>query len=245
MRSRVFSDLVKRHGGFSTQEKREFWLSTIILAIAFSWGMWGTVTFEFWVGIGNFILSFIFAATTLFVHHKAQKLYGLFKGLKVTHHLVWFWGGISLFISILSNGLVTFLALTGTKVKVLPKHRLGEDKQLLMNKEWSMISIIGPAANVIFAGILFGINVPVQFTTLHNFAMFNLIFALLNLIPLPPFDGSRIIYASRLVYTFVVASIAGYLFLASKLAVYNWLWAILFGLVILSIFYLFYEQPWK
>lgn len=69
-------------------------------------------------------------------------------------------------------------------------------------KDTTLVSLAGPAANVIvafFTAILYGVLGKMQLlsggveATLAFTYMYNIIFAIFNLIPLPPLDGSKIL----------------------------------------------------
>ena len=77
----------------------------------------------------------------------------------------------------------------------------------LKGKEWGMalVALAGPLTNLILAFIAFligyhtglfaSINNSLPHFICHYFMMINLGFAVFNIIPIPPLDGSRILYA--------------------------------------------------
>jgi len=69
----------------------------------------------------------------------------------------------------------------------------------------------------------------------------DLIYALCNLLPIPPLDGSRILFWSRLFYVFLFGSIAGYLVLV-KLGIFSYIWALLIGGLAWLYFLVYHEM---
>jgi Zn-dependent protease len=67
---------------------------------------------------------------------------------------------------------------------------------------WAAVALAGPLANFAIAGLCalplrFGSDVSggVYFTILESIVFYNLVLGLFNLIPIPPLDGSRVVYA--------------------------------------------------
>jgi len=73
---------------------------------------------------------------------------------------------------------------------------------ILSKRQIFKVSVAGPASNILLALILAGVfhllHLKTQ-TTLGNFVLlgifFNLILAVFNLLPIPPLDGSKMVYA--------------------------------------------------
>ena len=70
----------------------------------------------------------------------------------------------------------------------------------------------------------------------------NLSFAAWNLLPIPPLDGSKVFYYSRLTYVFIFGSIASYVFMVYFLNIYSYIYALLIGCVIWLLYYIFLER---
>ncbi len=74
----------------------------------------------------------------------------------------------------------------------------------LRHEEWgvALVALVGPLTNLIFAFITFGLLVlisPVEGTVLYSIltiaTLVNLGFFVFNMLPIPPLDGSRVMYA--------------------------------------------------
>jgi Zn-dependent protease len=244
MSFRDFADKVRKYAGFSVTEKREFWIAALVLGLAYSWNTWGTVAFDFWVGLGNLLAAFIIALIALYAHHFGQRLYGLHKGYLVEHKVWWYGAGVAALITLLSGGSFVFLAVTGTYITIHTIHRLGKYNYGPNVKEYAMIALMGPLANIIVAGFVKSVQLAIGIPSLlvDQFFVFNLAFAAWNLLPLPPLDGSRIVFSSRLLYALVAGAAIGYVLLIHYLNVYSWVWALAIGLVTWLVFYLTLEK---
>ena len=76
----------------------------------------------------------------------------------------------------------------------------------------------------------------------HNFFVFNLWFAALNLLPIPPLDGSKILYSSRLLYVFLIITLLAYTAFAYFLHFYSYVIALLIGIVAWILYYVVFEK---
>lgn len=247
MSYREFVDKAKKYARFNKVEYREFWIAAIILGIVFSWSQWGKIEFDFWVGLGNLVIAFIIAIIAIYVHHMGQRLYAVHKGFQVEHKVWWYGAGLALLVAIFSNGNFVLLAVSGTYMTILAVHRLGKYSYGPNVKDFAMIALAGPAANIIVAGLMKSLQLfvlPLPAVFVDQFFIFNLTFAAWNLLPIPPLDGSRIVFASRLLYALVVGAVVGYVFLIQAFGVFSWLWAILIGVGTWLVFYIILERKW-
>lgn len=81
------------------------------------------------------------------------------------------------------------------------------DSRNLKGREWGMalVALAGPITNILLAFVMFllrfflirnfGLGYGIVDTVLSYFVTVNLGFAVFNLLPLPPLDGSRLVYA--------------------------------------------------
>ncbi len=246
MSFRDFTGKLKKYGDFTSTERLEFFLAALIMAFALSWNKWGTVEFDFWVGVANVLLALIMTLLVLGTHHAAQRIYGLYQGIKVEHKIWWYGAGIAFITALLSGGNFVILALTGTYISSLTVHRLGRYRYGPQVKDYAMIALMGPLAVVVLAGVVKTLNLynvlPLPETFVNQFFVLCMTFAAWNLFPLPPLDGSRIIFSSRLTYAFVIGAALGYVLLIHFFSIYSWIWALVIGIATWFLFYFVIER---
>jgi Zn-dependent protease len=133
---------------------------------------------------------------------------------------VW-WNGLLLgaLIAFVTNGTVPFLAGTGTYTKDLPFHRLGHYRYRAGTVVKMMTAVAGPIANIVTAMLALALlRMQPQWLLCKDFALISLLMAAENMLPIPPLDGTRVFFASRMGFAIiggaVIAGLAGYLWLA-------------------------------
>ena len=77
------------------------------------------------------------------------------------------------------------------------------------------------------------------------FAMTGMLFAVYNMFPIPPLDGSKIFFESRLLYAFVAGTLLGYVVLAGFFDYYSYIVALLIGGVCWLSFYFAFEKEYR
>ncbi|MEM4239713.1 MAG: hypothetical protein QXK08_00770 [Candidatus Woesearchaeota archaeon] len=225
-----YKDKVKRYFPFSKTEWNNF--IVMVLAFAFFWSFtqWGETRFEFAAGIKNFLVAVIMVAIVVFVHHSAQRLYGIFFGYRIEHR-IW-WAGLLAGVLgvLLSNGKVIILAASAMQAHFLAVHRLGEHRYGPSLFPIGRVAFSGPVAAVVI-GFLLQLAAPALFAGLFEFS---LLFALYCIIPIPPLDGVHVFAASRIYgFVFVFAIFAMLAFLILYLIAHiSLLWSIMLALVI-------------
>jgi Zn-dependent protease len=248
MKGRTYIDTVKRYFWFSREELKALAIVVLVFAFIFSFNEWGEKRFDFFVGISNLFMAMIIVAIGVFVHEAGQRLAALWIGFK-TEVRVWWYGIIAaLILCFISRGKLLFFAATGMWIHHLAVHRLGYFRYGPNVRAFGVIALMGPIANILAATLVkfLQVNVhliPMDSVFAYKFFLFNWIFALLNLLPMPPLDGSRLLFYSRLTYAFVFGSIAGYLILYS-LGIFSYIFALIIGVAVWLSFYVFFESEW-
>jgi len=248
MKGRTYFDTVKRYFWFNKQEWRSLAIITVVFAFIFSFNEWGDTAFDFMIGIGNFARALIIVAMGIFIHEAGQRLAGLKIGFR-TEVKIWWYGIIAaLILAFISRGSILFFAATGMTLHHMATHRLGHFRYGPNVRAMGVIALMGPVANILAATFMKVLQVnlhliPMDSVFAYKFFLFNWVFALVNLLPIPPLDGSRLLFYSRLTYAFVFGTIAGYLILFS-LGVYSYVLALIIGIAVWLSFYVFYESEW-
>lgn len=243
---RNYIDKLRRYFWFSREELKGLALVIAVFAFVFSLSEWidgGSSVYE----IGRSLaVSLVIVAVSVMVHQAGQRLVGIARGFKVETKVWWYGLLICLALGVMSRGKLMFFAATGMWVHHLAVHRLGMFRYGPNVEAMAWIAFAGPAANILFATIVKNIQMYLTFIPLNpeiaeKIFFFNWLFAGINLLPIPPLDGSRLFFMSRLWYAFIAGTIIGYLFLIT-VGVYSYWLALLIGGATWLIFYIFFER---
>lgn len=195
--------------------------------------------------LGNFIASVVIVAISLVFHIAAQKIVGLHLGVKVEYKLWWYGILAGLIAVFVSNGKVWWLIVPGGVVcSLIAKYRLGRFYYGLNYVVLGAVGWTGPVASIIFASLFKNLNMyflSVPIPLFQKIFIWNLVFAVFSLIPIPPLDGHYTFFAGRLTYAFVAGSIAVYCLLILILGVYSFVWALIGGAIIYVVYLVTFE----
>jgi len=233
MTLRNFRDKIRRFCPPTKQELVGFVVSVLVVAFIVSFNWWGKDAFDPLAGVWNLMGGMVLVTIVLFVHHFTQRVVGVHMGFRV-EQTVWWYGLIGgLILVFVSNGALQLLAVTGTYVMPVQRHRIGKFRHKPNLCEFAKVCLAGPLANILFGGIVMTLAWAriVPDVLAKQVFSFCLAFAAWNLLPIPPLDGSRIMFQSRLVYSFLFGTIASYAFMVYILDVYSYILAILIGIV--------------
>ncbi len=247
MSLRNYLDKLKRYFWFSREEWLSFWIVVVSLAVIYSWNQWGTSGFEPITGLKNFAIAIILVGITVFVHHAGQRMIALQLGLRAEQKLWWYGFIIGLILVIVSRGNIKFLAATSTIAYMLPAHRLGAFRYGPNIGTIAKIVLAGPILNILFSALVktmewAGMLDPIIAQELF---VLNLVFAGWNLLPIPPLDGSKVFFYSRLTYAFLFGSVASYAIMVYVFNIYSYIFALLIGGVFWLFFYMFFERKMR
>jgi Zn-dependent protease len=248
MGGRSYIDTVRRYFWFSGRELRALCIVIFVFAFIFSFREWGDETFDLMIGLGNFFRALLIVALVVLIHETGQRLAALKVGFR-TEVKIWWYGIIAgLILVLLSRGKLMFVAATGMWIHHLAVHRLGYFRYGPNVQAFGVIAMMGPLANIAAATFVKFLQVnlhviPATSVFAQKFFFFSWLFAVLNLIPIPPLDGSRLLFWSRLTFAFVFGAIAGYLVLYS-LGIYSYILGLLIGGAVWLGFYVFFESKW-
>lgn len=238
---------VKKHFSITKQERIGIIITTIILAAILSFDEWGTgKIFDLNTGLKNFIIAIILGATTILIHHTAQKLLGIHYGIKAEQKLWWHGTLFSLLLTVITNGFLKIYTFTGLYVEPIKEQRLGKPRKEINMWEYANVALAGPIANILLATLIktlqTGFDIVIYSQAISNkIFLLNWSYALYALLPIPPLDGSRIFYFSRQTYAFLFGTIAGY-FILYTLEIYSYIFAIIIGIITWLIYYATYEK---
>ncbi len=246
MSLRNYLDKLNRYFWFSREELLHFVITVAALALIYSWTEWGTDRFELAIGLKNFLSAMILIGITVFVHHAGQRMMALSLGFRAEHRIWWYGIIIGLILVILTRGKIQFLAATTFLAYLLPAHRLGAFRYGPNLTTIAKIALAGPLSNIFFSALVksfewAGILSPALGQRLF---VLNIAFAAWNLLPIPPLDGAKVFYYSRLTYVFLFGTIASYVLMVYFLSIYSYIIALLIGSIVWLLFYIYFEREW-
>lgn len=200
-------DKIKRYAPYVDSEWKWFFIAWPLLTLVMAFDD-GSETFRITNWIGNYIISGLGIALAIFVSEFAERAIALEQGFKLTTKpfLYGILGG--LIISIMTNGKVIFLAHRSFHMDTIESQRLGYFRYHRSYYAMGKIAFLGPFANILVAILLF--YIPILPNPARDvFISANIIYAISNMLPIPPLDGSLFMYASRLMYFFVFGAYLG------------------------------------
>ncbi len=240
---RSFKDVVQRYFKFTQEELRGLIVSILILTFIVAYND-GSATFELTHWALNFLQGLLIMTATVLVMQAGHRLTGLVLGFRVEYKIWWNGLIIGLVAALLSRGKLWILAPGGIFLHHMAIHRLGWMRYGINVKALGLTALMGPVFNIIFGAIAKTIALwfpNAAFVPVLNKVFFiNIIFAVYNLIPIPPLAGSRFLYYSRMFYAFIFGFIGSYILLAF-LGVYSFIYSIIIGFIVYALFYIFYE----
>jgi len=240
-------DKIKRYYKFSPAELKSLIISIIIVAFIISFKEWGVgEVFDFKIGLFNFINSILIVALSFIVHISAQRVWALATGYKHEYQM---WGiglGIGLILSFVTNGKVWIIIPGGFVIHHLAGHRLGWFRYGINYWALGLIAFAGPMASIIFAIIFKSITGVVSNALIQKIIIFNIIYAVFSMVPIPPLDGSKIYFGSRMFYAFAVSGIVGasvllYTNIAIWMAIVG---SFLIAVILWFLYYAFFEKKY-
>ncbi|MBW2964550.1 hypothetical protein KY363_03750 [Candidatus Woesearchaeota archaeon] len=242
---RNFVDKWKRYAPLETFEKRGLIITVAVLAFIFSFREWGTETFDVTVGTTNLLISIVLVAIAMLVHEATHRVIALWLGYR-TQFKAWITGlVIGLVVAFVSNGTLVFLAPGQLVFTHLPIHRLGKGYYELTYKHLGWVAMSGSIANMLFAVLLKIVYVATGIGVVQKLMMINIWIAIFDMLPIPPYNGSRTFFGSRYVYVFILGTLIGIAALLYYLSgIVPILGGIVLGALMLLVFFRFIDKRW-
>jgi Zn-dependent protease len=242
---RNFTDKVRRYFPLEATEKRGFIISIILLGFIFSFRNWGTEKFDWALGIQNFIITIILVAVAFATRELAHRTIAVWLGYR-TQYKAWLLGlVIGLVVAFVSNGSLLFIAPGLMIITHLEVHRLGKGFYALSYKHLGWIAMSGPIANMLFAVLMKTLAVATGIEIFQKAMMISIWIALFDMVPVPPFNGSRTFFGSRFIYVFVLGALIGCAaLLAYTSGILAILGAIVLGALMLLVFFVYIDKRW-
>lgn len=187
--------------GLSKIEIRDIVIATVALGAIFAWralfaGDWLTVA----------ILMGVVAASFLpheFGHRALARRFG-----QAARFEMWKTGLLLALIFAAATGGRIIFAAPGAVV-IYPRYDVWGQAKRLEKKEYALISMIGPVVNLIIASVSFALLqlgfLPQITGVIGALFSINAFLAFFNLLPIPPLDGSKVIWWNVPVWLALIA----------------------------------------
>ncbi len=180
---------------FSNKEKIDLLITTII--ISFLSVLNPILTNRTW--LIQFIISFVAIGVSLLIRIVVQKRvgkkYDIIVEYKIDHNLIF----IAVLIGLLTEGAITFSAIGYTILSTFFSERIGHKYKNISYEESGKIALSGTITHILLA-LSSLVLYPINRVFFNEILKANTFMAIFNLIPIPPIDGHKIFWWSRLVW---------------------------------------------
>ena len=241
-------DKIKRYYKFTPSEIRDFIISVIIISFIISFKEWGGEKFNLMVGLFNWFNAALISVLALIVFNSAQRIAGLSVGYLVEYK-IWTTGLlIGLLFVFVSKGRIWLLLPGSILIHHLAGHRLGYFRYDLGYFAYGMIAVSGDIALISLAALFKVFNAVFSSVLLEKAILFFVVFAIYDILPIPPLSGSKLFFGSRMVYAFMFTTIvvAGVLLLLDINILMAIVGSIVIGIICWLLYYIFFERKvWR
>ena len=242
------TDKLKKYYTFTKHEVRGYVIAILAIAFIISFREWGANQFDLTAGLFNLFNSILIVALSILVHDAGQRIWGLAIGYKIEFKMWTFGVVLGLILAFLTNGKF-WLIIPGTfMLHHLAGHRLGFFRYGINIIGHSMTALAGPLFTlmlIILLKILYAIHPN---PLLQKAIMFNIIYNITNMLPIPLLDGGKIFFGSRMIYAFVMpAMIATTILMIIDIPVFfAVVLSLLVGVILWLWYYISFERKvWK
>ncbi|MBI2658074.1 hypothetical protein HYX08_05265 [Candidatus Woesearchaeota archaeon] len=197
-------DKIRKYYKFTQHELRGLVISILIIAFIISFKEWGTASFDLRAGLYNLFNSVLIVALSILVHDLGQRMWGLAIGYRIEFRMWTFGLIIALVAAFISNGNLWLIVPGGFMLHLIPGHRLGWYRYGINYFGQAMVALAGPLFSLMLIILLKVIGIFSYNPLIQKAIVFNVIYAITSLIPIPPLDGSKIYFGSRMLYAFTV-----------------------------------------
>ena len=239
---------IKRYFKFTPLEIKSLVIATLVVAFIISFDEWGPGnTFDVGVGLFNFFNAILIVALSFLIHISIQRIWSLGTGY-ILEWRMWGFGllfGVIIAFLTAPLGKIFWVILPGGfLVHHIAGHRLGWFRYDINYWAVGLIAVTGPVASIALAAIFKALSGAIFSSLIQKVIAFNIAYAIYSMIPIPPLDGSRSFYGSRMLYAFSFSGIIAAAILLN-LNISVWLAAILsfvIAVVLWVMYYIFFEN---
>jgi Zn-dependent protease len=215
-----YFDRVRKHFAFSAEEVKSLGLAILVLSFVVGFDD-GRQKFELGLWLLNFINCILVITLSVLVREAAHRLAAINSGHVVEMKL---WGvglGIALVVGLFSLGKINLLIYGGIVLSFIPRQRLGYFRYGLSYNDMAVVAFWGNISSLLLA-LFFKIFSFLPNPLIHKAMMINILFACVNMLPIPPLTGSVILFShhrSFYVFSLVLVAAASILMLTTSVLI--------------------------
>ena len=237
-------DKIKRYYKFSPHELRGLIISILVIAFIISFKDWGKDRFDALSGLYNLFNSILIVTLSILIHDAGQRIWGLAIGYRIEFKMFSFGLLLALIVAFITNGGIWIIIPGGFMLHHLAGHRLGFFRYGVNYFGQAMVALAGPLFSfmlIILLKILYAFSPNLL---IQKAIIFNVIYTLTNLLPIPPLDGSKIYFGSRMLYAFVLPAVAvSTILMIVKIPIlFALIISFLVGIVLWLVYYINFER---
>ena len=200
-------DKIKKYYRFTPSELRGLVISIVAIAFIISFKEWGATEFDLTVGLYNLFNAVLIVALSILVHDAGQRLWGLAIGYRVEFK-IWSFGLLAaLIIAFVTNGSLWLIIPSGFLLHHIAAHRLGWFRYGINYFGQAMVALAGPLFTLMLIILLKVLSTFSPNPLIQKAIMLNVVYTITSLLPIPPLDGSKIYFGSRMLYAFALPAI--------------------------------------
>lgn len=239
---------LKRYYRFSPSELRGFIISILVLSFIVSFREWGRERFSLISGLFNWFNAALIVTLVFIVYNFVQRIAGWSVGYNAEYKMWTIGLLIGLIVAFVSRGRIWVLLPGGVLIHHLAGHRLGHFRYGLNYFQHGMVAVAGTFALITMAALFKILNTVFYSSLLDKLILFCVVFAIYDIMPIPPLSGSRLFFGSRMTYAFMFFTIviAGILLLLDINVMMAIFGSIVIGAICWLLYYVFFERKaWK
>ena len=237
-------DKIKRYYKFTPLELRGLLIAIFVIAFIISFKEWGTASFNLVEGLFNLFNAVLIVALSLLVNDAGKRIWSLAIGYRI-EFTMWTFGLLAaLGLAFASNGSLWLIVPGGFMLHHLAGHRLGYFRYGLNYFAQAMIALAGSLFTLMLIIFLKFIYAFSPNPLIQKAIIFNIVFAITSLLPIPPLDGSKIFFGSRMLYAFVLPTfLIALIMMIIKISMFLALvFSLLIGVVMWIVYYISFER---